>query len=115
MSSPDEKTFSDEKYTRDSEKQSFNHQDDFAESVFGPGRRMVRIAPPPSGSISEEATDIGKQMEMEAGNAIKYRTCSWQKVNTSRFQFLSILKDFCFDLRVNRDHEYACTRTIHAQ
>ena len=33
---------------------------------------------------ADDATDpsisVGKQMEMEAGNAIKYRTCSWKKV-----------------------------------
>jgi hypothetical protein len=41
--------------------------------------------------LNDDSTDsdvsIGKQMEMEAGNAIKYRTCSWKKVNTS---FVSI-------------------------
>lgn len=34
--------------------------------------------------VADDNTDasvaIGKQMELEAGNAIKYRTCSWQKV-----------------------------------
>lgn len=29
---------------------------------------------------SDESITIGKQIEMEAGNAIKYRTCSWPKV-----------------------------------
>jgi uncharacterized metal-binding protein len=37
--------------------------------------------------LNDDGTDsdisIGKQMEMEAGNAIKYRTCSWQKVRYS--------------------------------
>ncbi|KAF2120530.1 transmembrane amino acid transporter protein-domain-containing protein [Lophiotrema nucula] len=28
---------------------------------------------------SDSDLTVGKQMEMEAGNAIKYRTCSWQK------------------------------------
>ncbi|OAK98933.1 hypothetical protein IQ06DRAFT_225593 [Phaeosphaeriaceae sp. SRC1lsM3a] len=28
---------------------------------------------------SDESITVGKQMEMEADNAIKYRTCSWQK------------------------------------
>ena len=27
---------------------------------------------------------LGKQIELEADNAIKYRTCSWQKVRRSR-------------------------------
>lgn len=30
-------------------------------------------------STSEQSVSIGKQMELEAGNAIQYRTCSWQK------------------------------------
>lgn len=63
---------------------------------LGPGgRKMSRIDRPvtksitsldaPRGSTSpDDVTDpsisVGKQMEMEAGNAIKYRTCSWQKV-----------------------------------
>lgn len=38
-------------------------------------------------ALSDDNTDasvaIGKQMELEAGNAIKYRTCSWQKVRFS--------------------------------
>ena len=29
---------------------------------------------------SDESFTIGKQIEMEADNAIKYRTCSWPKV-----------------------------------
>lgn len=55
-----------------------------------PRRKMNRIDKPVTKSISgdlataDDSTDasdaIGKQMEMEAGNAIKYRTCSWQKV-----------------------------------
>ncbi|KAI7240369.1 putative amino acid transporter [Hortaea werneckii] len=55
------------------------------------GRRMNRIDRPVTASISgdaglahdDDSTDpsvaVGKQMEMEEGNAIKYRTCSWQK------------------------------------
>lgn len=60
----------------------------------GGGRKMSRIDKPITKSIgglnggndltSDDATDpsisVGKQMELEAGNAIKYRTCSWQKV-----------------------------------
>ena len=59
-------------------------------------RKMNRIDGPitkPIGAenvLNDDGTDsdisIGKQMEMEAGNAIKYRTCSWQKV---RYSFLS--------------------------
>lgn len=52
-------------------------------------RKMSRLtAAPVTKSIggvaggSDDGADIsiGKQMEAEAGNAIKYRTCSWQKV-----------------------------------
>jgi hypothetical protein len=56
-------------------------------------RKMNRIDGPitkPIGAenvLNDDGTDsdisIGKQMEMEAGNAIKYRTCSWQKVRYS--------------------------------
>ena len=58
----------------------------------GTYRKMSRIDVPITGSISamKEGRDsidatgagvsIGQQMEAEAGNAIKYRTCSWQKV-----------------------------------
>lgn len=42
-------------------------------------RRDSRIAP----VQAEDRTSIGKQLELEAENAIKYRTCSWQKVRFS--------------------------------
>ena len=46
-------------------------------------RKMNRIDKPAI-VTADDATDpsisVGKQMEMEAGNAIKYRTCSWKKV-----------------------------------
>lgn len=29
---------------------------------------------------------LGKQIEMEAGNAIQYRTCSWQKVSLQLYK-----------------------------
>ena len=65
-----------------------------AQGGGGP-RKMSRLDRPTTGSIgemnkgrrsvdanAEEEGDvsIGKQVEMEAGNAIKYRTCNWQKV-----------------------------------
>ena len=34
-----------------------------------------------SDSEEDGALTVEKQMELEAGNAIKYRTCSWQKVS----------------------------------
>ena len=42
------------------------------------GRKMSRL-----GTLTDdpEKKDVDKQIELEAGNAIKYRTCSWQKVN----------------------------------
>lgn len=57
-------------------------------------RKMSRLDRPTTGSIAvymrgrrsfdanapDEDIDIGKQVEMESENAIKYRTCSWQKV-----------------------------------
>jgi hypothetical protein len=47
------------------------------------GRKMSRIGPPPKlGSIpvdSDQGEAQQKLIEMEAENAIKYRTCSWQK------------------------------------
>ncbi|KIW60632.1 hypothetical protein PV05_00834 [Exophiala xenobiotica] len=50
------------------------------------GRKMSRIGPPPRKSsivpVSDDngiVDEYGKLVEMEAGDAIKYRTCSWQK------------------------------------
>lgn len=50
-------------------------------------RKMSRIDKPIAAGIvgggdsdTDSSLSVGKQMEMEAGNAIKYRTCSWQKV-----------------------------------
>ena len=52
-------------------------------------RKMSRIDRPVTKSITgdipdDDATEtsisVGKQMELEAGNSIKYRTCSWPKV-----------------------------------
>lgn len=50
------------------------------------GRKMGRIDGPITKPINgaevsddDASTSIGKQIEMEAGNAIKYRTCSWYK------------------------------------
>ena len=50
-------------------------------------RKMNRIDKPRSGSIvsvgrdtDADSVSVGKQVEMEATNAIKYRTCSWPKV-----------------------------------
>ncbi|KAL1306946.1 hypothetical protein AAFC00_005585 [Neodothiora populina] len=56
------------------------------ESLEGP-RRMSRIDRPitkpivPDAELDDSSSgmSVGKQMEMEADNAIKYRTCSWPK------------------------------------
>lgn len=41
------------------------------------GRSMSRVAVP---GEDPDQYDVGKQVELEATNSIKYRTCSWQKV-----------------------------------
>ena len=47
-------------------------------------RKMSRIGGPISGMVGDSDTDstlsVGKQVELEQANSIKYRTCSWQKV-----------------------------------
>lgn len=102
---------SDEKKIHDPEKLGFDNGDEIGASLFGPGRRMVRIAPPPSGSIPEEATDIGKQLELEANNAIKYRTCSWQKVGIFPLQNASRIVLHLPDQRYSREADPArCCR-----
>jgi hypothetical protein len=55
------------------------------------GRRMSRIGPPPKSSAvsfpdgTGSDDEHGKLVAMEADNAIKYRTCSWQKVGQACF------------------------------
>ena len=44
------------------------------------GRKLNRIAPLLTDSDSDTDLSVGKQLELEATNSIKYRTCSWQKV-----------------------------------
>lgn len=44
----------------------------------GDERKSSRI-----GSDTDSTLSVGKQIELEANNAIKYRTCSWPKVNYS--------------------------------
>lgn len=50
-----------------------------------PGARICPILPHLAGYedvSSDSGSDIlGKQIEMESDNAIKYRTCSWQKAS----------------------------------
>jgi hypothetical protein len=48
------------------------------------GARIAPVLPHLEGydfGSDDSGSDIlGKQIELEAGNAIRYRTCSWQKV-----------------------------------
>ena len=44
------------------------------------GRKMSRIAGVIGESDDDSTLSVGKQLELEATNSIKYRTCSWQKV-----------------------------------
>lgn len=50
-----------------------------------------RIAPVMYGAAGESddeaAAGVAKQMELESDNAIKYRTCTWQKVSLRRIPF----------------------------
>lgn len=53
-------------------------------TILPDGRKLSRIGPPPGAfriePDSETQDEISRLVELEAGNAIKYRTCSWQKV-----------------------------------
>ena len=44
------------------------------------GRKTSRIAGVMGESDQDSQLGVGKQLELEATNSIKYRTCSWQKV-----------------------------------
>ena len=44
------------------------------------GRKMSRIASVMGESNDDSTLSVGEQLELEATNSIKYRTCSWQKV-----------------------------------
>lgn len=48
------------------------------------GRKMSRLGGPRAIGVADSDADstisVGKQVEMEASNAIKYRTCTWPKV-----------------------------------
>lgn len=45
------------------------------------GRKMSRIGGIIGDSDTDSTLTVGKQLELEATNSIKYRTCSWQKVS----------------------------------
>ena len=47
-------------------------------------RKTSRIAGVIGGESEQDSqVGVGKQLELEATNSIKYRTCSWQKVTRS--------------------------------
>jgi hypothetical protein len=46
---------------------------------------LGRIESPSRRDMDDSSITVGKQMELEAGNAIKYRTCSWQKTASLLF------------------------------
>lgn len=48
--------------------------------IEGPITKPIATDAVPGDDSTDASVAIGKQMEMEAENAIKYRTCSWQKV-----------------------------------
>lgn len=57
------------------------------------GRKGSRISKPRVGSTAmgmndDDSINVGKQIELEEGNAIKYRTCSWQKVCDLHFHYV---------------------------
>ncbi len=44
------------------------------------GRKKSVIASGVLGDSDDASLTVGKQLELESTNSIKYRTCSWQKV-----------------------------------
>ena len=46
------------------------------------GRKMSRVGGVMGESDTDSQLSVGKQLELEATNSIRYRTCSWQKVVT---------------------------------
>jgi hypothetical protein len=60
---------------------------DFMDSPF---RKYSRIGP----AVNSDSGDMGRRMELEADAAIKYRTCSWQKVG---FFFFSLPAPYAFE------------------
>ena len=51
-----------------------------AEKGEDKGRKMSRVGGADVIADSDSQLSVGRQVELEASNAIKYRTCSWQKV-----------------------------------
>lgn len=43
-------------------------------------RKMSRVGGVGAPADTDSQLSVGRQLELEATNSIKYRTCSWQKV-----------------------------------
>ena len=57
------------------------------------GRKMSRIGGILGGESDQDSQlGVGKQLELEATNSIKYRTCSWQKVIRSIHHLVFLLQ-----------------------
>lgn len=69
-------------YAGSSELRGKNEKD--AERLGSATRKYVRIGPAVSATadsdFDSDKDGVGRQIELEADAAIKYRTCSWQKV-----------------------------------
>lgn len=54
------------------------------EKTEGRERKLSRIGGPAAIGLADSdagsAMSVGKQVELESNNSIKYRTCTWQKV-----------------------------------
>jgi hypothetical protein len=71
------------------EKKSFDAADVEGGGAAGAQRRMSRIdGKDDHPSDTDSTVSIGAQIELEKDNAIKYRTCSWQKVRPSRHCYI---------------------------
>jgi hypothetical protein len=70
-------------------------QDRRGSTILPDGRRMSRIGPPVLTDAIvldvDSQDEHGRLVEMEAENAIKYRTCSWQKVIKSSFHAMLLV------------------------
>lgn len=65
------------------------------ESLDEKGRKKSVIASGVIGDPDSASVTVGKQLELEATNSIKYRTCSWQKVIPSSSSNCSCLLGLC--------------------
>lgn len=59
------------------------------EKAYDAEAGLGRIEDPSRRDVDEgDSITIGKQIELEAENAIKYRTCSWPKVSSNSFSIV---------------------------